>query len=296
VAEICQADVTGDELDSTEMEFSPNSPPLCGSYTFDVAKFSAGGHSAGSVTLILQALLWPLLFADDETKITCQGGTFVPFSPPYHYLAEVAQPACEQLGADFETKLNAWGWMTAGEGEITVHIKPVEILTAYTFEPVNIKRVNGVAAVTNLPSHIPHRMARRAYNLLTQSGLDCDVQPIRERGAGPGAGIILWTDQAGFTALGRKGLPADKVAEKAVADLMAFKENGAAVDRYLADQLLVPMALAQGISTLTTDHLTLHTLTNVSLLRQWINVNINVDGQPQQPAHITVHGMEFNRD
>ena len=100
----------------------------------------------------------------------------------------------------------------------------------------------------------------------------------------------MWREQAGFSSLGRRGVPADKVAEAAVAELGAFLDNGAAVDQHLADQLLIPMALAQGQSSLTTDHLTLHTLTNSSLLRQWLDVSIQIDGELKQPAEIVVDG------
>jgi RNA 3'-terminal phosphate cyclase (ATP) len=126
------------------------------------------------------------------------------------------------------------------------------------------------------------------------------VAAVRENGEGPGAGIVLWRPQAGFSSLGRPGLPADKVAEVAVADLAAFLDNGAAVDGHLADQLLIPMALAEGKSILTTSQLTQHTLTNSALLRQWLDVSIQIDGEGRirdepvgQPARITVDGIGF---
>lgn len=295
VAAICQAEVSGDELNSTDLTFRPGSGPRGGAYEFDVTEMSPSGRSAGSVTLILQALLWPLLFADGSSHLVLRGGTFVPFSPPYHYLAEVAGPAFARMGASFETKLSAWGWMTAGGGLVRAEIQPIKGLQACRFEPRPVRRVDGVAAVTNLPSHIPHRMARRAHNLLVEAGLEPVIQPLRERGQGPGAGIVIWLAQAGFSSLGRKGLPADKVAEAAVAELLAFRDNGAAVDYHLADQLLLPMALARGKSAFTTSRLTKHTLTNVELLRQWLDVAVTIDGDLDQPGEVTVLGVDLNR-
>jgi RNA 3'-terminal phosphate cyclase (ATP) len=102
--------------------------------------------------------------------------------------------------------------------------------------------------------------------------------------------------QAGFSSLGRKGLPADKVAQAAVAELRAFVDNGAAVDYHLADQLLVPMALAHGRSTLTTERLTSHTLTNIALLRQWLVTEISVQGSLNQAGKIAVYGIGWSRD
>ena len=93
LALICAAEVDGDAIDSQTVVFRPKSPPLAGTYHFDVADYAPHGRSAGAVTLIFQALLWPLLFADGPSRVTLVGGTHVPLSPPFHYLAEVARPA-----------------------------------------------------------------------------------------------------------------------------------------------------------------------------------------------------------
>jgi RNA 3'-terminal phosphate cyclase (ATP) len=295
-AAICRARVEGDVADSSVLLFEPRSEPLAGEYAFDVAEASPSGRSAGSVALILQAILWPLLYAGEASHITLRGGTFVPSSPPYHYLAEVTLPSLAQLGVRATVQLNSWGWMNAGGGSISVTIEPSAGLQGAQLEPYGGKVIHGLAAVTNLPSHIPHRMARRAHNMLLEVGLEPDIRPLRERGAGPGAGITLWIRQAGFSSLGRKGLPADKVAETAVAKLLAFLDNGAAVDHHLADQLLVPMALARGESSFTTDRLTQHAVTVSELLGQWLDASISVNGALDRPASVTVQGVALGQD
>jgi RNA 3'-terminal phosphate cyclase (ATP) len=295
VAAVCKAELVGDDIDSTVLEFRPTIKSAGGYYEVDVTRASESGQSAGAVSLILQAMLWPLLFAEEPTTLILKGGTFVPFSPSYHYLAEVARPAFQRFGAEFSADLRQWGWMTAGGGLIEAVVIPIRQLNAVHFEPVEDETVAGIAAVTNLPSHIPHRMARRAHNLIEGMGLKAAVSAVREKGDGPGAGITLWRRQAGFSSLGRRGLPADKVAEAAVADLAAFLDNGTAVDKYLADQLLIPMALAQGKSSLTTGHLTRHTLTNSALLRQWLDVSIQIDGEEGKAAEIIVNGVGLTK-
>lgn len=293
VAAICDADVRGDEINSQTLEFDPAGPPHSDDFHFDVEDAAQHG-SAGSVTLILQAMLWPLLFADTESTVVLRGGTHVPFSPPYHYLAEVARPAFARLQASFDLRLDEWGWLPAGQGQVTATIRPVERLQAVAFERPEIERVHGVAAVTNLPSHIPQRMANRANNLLRDEGLETSIRPLRETGPGPGAGIFLWVPQAGFGSLGRKGLPSERVAEAAVADLLPFIENGAAtVDAHLADQLLLPMALARGTSTFTTHRLTQHIMTSATLLRRWLNASITIEGKLDEPGRVTVAGVDF---
>ncbi|MCA9971569.1 MAG: RNA 3'-terminal phosphate cyclase, partial [Anaerolineales bacterium] len=266
--------------------------PRGGDYLFDVTQAAQSG-SAGAVSLIFQAVCWPLLFADAPSRVVLRGGTHVPFSPPFHYLSQVALPAFARLGADIELALTDWGWYPAGGGEMTATIRPVARLEAADFVPPDVTQVQGLAVVTNLPAHIPNRMAQRAYNLLRARGLRAQIEALRARGPAPGAGLVLWVPQGGFTSLGRKGLPADQVAETAVAQLLAFIDNNAAVDPYLADQLLLPLALARGTATYTTHTLTRHTVTNAALLRHWLDVSITVQGEPGGPATLTITGCDY---
>lgn len=291
-ARLCGAALTGDALDSRTLEFHPAMQPQPGTYHFDIRDAAQGG-SAGAVTLIFGTLLWPLLFAGGRSLLTLRGGTHVPMSPPWHYLAQVARPAFAGIGAIFDTQLESWGWYPAGGGTMTAVIEPIDRLAAPVFKPAPAERVEGIAAVTNLPADIPQRMAGRASNLLAAAGLRSKIEPRRDKGAGPGAGIFLWLPQAGFSALGRRGLPSDQVAEVAVAETLSFMDNTAMVDRHLADQLLLPLALAHGRARYTTDHLTLHTITNAELLRQWLDTKIDIMGELEGPAEIEVTGAGF---
>jgi RNA 3'-terminal phosphate cyclase (ATP) len=295
VARLCGAALTGDALDSRTLEFRPAMPPQPGEYHFDVSDAAQGG-SAGAVMLILQAVLWPLLFAAGPSRLTLIGGTHVPMSPPYHYFAHVARPAFARLGATFDLTLEKWGWYPIGGGVVRASIDPVARLDAAPFAHMPPERVEGVAAVTNLPANIPQRMAGRATNLLTAAGHTTRIEARRENGAGPGAGIFLWVPQGGFSSVGRPGLPSERVAEAAVAEALAFMDNGAMVDRHLADQLLLPLALAHGRTRYTTDHLTLHTTTSADLLRLWTDATIAIDGELGGPAAVEVTGAGFRAE
>jgi RNA 3'-terminal phosphate cyclase (ATP) len=296
VAAVCDARLHGDAIGSRELRFAPQSAPRGATYRFDVQDFAEHG-SAGSATLVLQAMLWPLLFAAHSSQVSLRGGTHVPFSPSFHYLAHVFRPTVARFGVDFKVKLDVWGWLPAGEGQISAEIRPLQKLQPVVFERPALDVVEGVAAVTNLPAHIAQRMANRAANLLHEAGVRPAIRPLRERGPGPGAGIFLWLPQAGFGQLGRKGYPADKVAEDAVAELMSFMDNEAsAVDHHLADQLLIPMALAQGQSTFTTHLLSSHTLTNASLVRQWLDVEVAISGDAGEAGSVFLRGAGMTRN
>jgi RNA 3'-terminal phosphate cyclase (ATP) len=137
-------------------------------------------------------------------------------------------------------------------------------------------------------------MARRAHNLLGEIGIKARVQPIRATGKGSGAGIVLWMPGGGFSSLGRKGIPAEAVAQKCVSELRKFLESETAVDRHLADQLLLPLALATGQSAFTVQQLTQHTTTNGRLLRQWLNVVVEINGDIGQPGQVVINGVGFS--
>jgi RNA 3'-terminal phosphate cyclase (ATP) len=292
-AAICRARVEGAELGSQTLRFWPQSPPVPGMYTFDVAEI-AGRGSAGAVGLVFQTVFLPLALAPGESQLTLRGGTHVPWAPSVDYLREVFLPTVAWMGLEVEMDLVAWGFYPAGGGEVRVRIRgrsgplaPIALT-----DRGDVRRVWGRGVVSNLPAHIPQRMVDRARNLLARASLKADLQPLVVRGAGPGAGIFLFVQyeyaRAGFTAYGRKGLPADQVAQMACQDLLAHHETGAPVDPHLADQLLLPMALAAGTSRLFTSAVTRHLLTNIAVVQAFLPAQITVDGEEGKSGTVTV--------
>lgn len=283
-AAICDATVVGDEMGSGEVRFQPGGPARAGNYTFDVTQARQAG-SAGSVSLILQTVLLPLALAPAPSRLTLRGGTHVPWSPPFPYLSEVYLPT---LGFQAALELKRWGFYPAGGGEIVAQVQGgapgVRPLSLTERGP--LRRVWGMAAVSNLPAHIPQRMANRARNVLAKQGLKADLQARRVRANGPGAGIFLFLEhgdgvRAGFTAYGRKGLPAERVAGAACRDLFKYfqSDHAAPVDKHLADQLIVPLSVADGESHFTTSQITGHLRTNMWVVEQFHQARFEVMGQ-----------------
>lgn len=294
-ADICRAELEGDALGSQAITFDPGTTAQPGEYAFDVADAAEGG-SAGSVGLVLQTALLPLALVDGESWLTLHGGTHVAWAPSASYLEHIFLPTVARMGICAEIELDQWGFYPVGEG--TVHLtvsgrggalKPLALT-----KRGDLARVWGIAAVTNLPSHIPQRMANRARNVLAEAGLEARVGPRRLRGAGPGAGIFLFAEYehvvAGFTSYGRKGLPAEHVAEAACEDLLDHHRTGAPVDPHLADQLVLPMAVAGGESRLVTSEITQHLLTNTWVVQQFLDSSLTVEGQQGEPGALVVRG------
>ncbi len=183
-AAVTGAVVSGDELSSTELLFSPQHPPKAGSYAIDVAEAAERG-SAGSVTLILQTLLVPLALADGVSTLILRGGTHVEWSPPFDDVVSAYLPVLRSMGLRAEAELRQWGWYPIGKGEVACRITGTGSHGAYGLTPRPIealargalKRITGRALAANLPAHIAQRMADRARATLGNLGVPTDVEP-----------------------------------------------------------------------------------------------------------------------
>ncbi|MBN1678929.1 MAG: RNA 3'-terminal phosphate cyclase [Anaerolineae bacterium] len=274
-ADICRAQTEGVFVGSQAMTFTPGDTVQPGEYEWTVG-------TAGAATLVIQTVLLPLALADGESVIRVHGGTHVPNSPSGHYVRDVYAPMLLSAGIDVEVHMETYGWLAQGGGTMCVYVAGNAQPTGLNLSRRGrIERIYGTAVGCNLPSHIPQRMANRAANLLNITDAPLDIRPCRTRSISTGAGIFLTVEytngRGGFGVLGRKGMPSEEVAEEAVTALLVFHDSGAAVDRHLADQLVLPLVLAEGKSALTTPEITRHVRTNVQVIQAFVDRTIRVD-------------------
>lgn len=295
-ARVCDAHLEGAHLESTVLEFVPRSAPRAGQYRHDVAEARRGG-SAGSTSLVFQCVLLPLAFASGTSRVTIQGGTHVAWSPPYHYLADVFLPTLARMGITCTLKLERWGWYPHGGGVIhaEVHgIGPHGRLQGLTLmKRGDLVRLTGFSAVSNLPRHILERQAEQAESLLRQAGYAPRIERLTPRASGPGTAVYLLAEyehtKAGFVAYGRRGKPAEAVAQEAVDAFLTYHRTEAALDPHLADQLILPMALAEGPSAFTTSEITKHLLTNIWVVQHFTDTRFEIEGTKGDPGEVTIH-------
>ena len=285
LAAIADARIEGDVLGSTSLTFAPRRM-RAGDRRFDIGALTS---SAGSVSLLFQSLLLPLARADAPSRLTLVGGTHVPWSPTVHYLTEVFVPALGALGLTAVVRLRRWGWYPAGGGEIEAEVRPPGRLHGLvaTTPPAPLV-IRGISAVSRLPCSIAERQRRQAEMRLQAQGLHVDIA-VEEDAAAFGPGTLLFLGvhaRAGFSALGRRGLPAERVADEAVDALLAWHASGAAVDTHLADQLLPFLALADGPSTFTCPRVSGHLETVAWVVQQFVPVAITLHRGP--PACVTI--------
>jgi RNA 3'-terminal phosphate cyclase (ATP) len=243
---------------------------------------------------VLHTLYLPLaLRGATASEVTITGGTHVKTSPCYHFLAVTWRPWLERLGLRVRLDLKHPGFYPRGGGVLHAHIEPTPKLQGLLLDRVAAPtRITGVSAVAGLPEDIAERQARQAVKRLRETRLDVDIRQENWKG-GPGTMLALVAEAAPvpalFFSLGERGKRAEAVADEAVAQVKAFL--GAAppgVDPHSADQLVLPLALAEGPSRFPVAEVTQHLHTNVAVIRQFLDRDIVCAGNEGEPGRVQI--------
>ena len=284
-ASVGQAQVEGACLGSREIEFRPSSIRP-GSYRFEIP-------TAGSTSLVLQTVFLPLSTADSPSEIEIIGGTHVPWSPSFHYLDLNWLPAMGSLGFRADLELQLAGFYPQGGGRIRAFVQPLRRITPLErLSRGDFLRIRGLSTVSNLPKNIAQRQRDRAVKRLAD--LACPVEIEIRTLPSPGKGTLLLlqaefeSGQACYFGLGARGKSAERVADEAIDTLHAFLCGEGVVDEYLADQLLLPLAFADGDSEFRASKITQHLLTNAEVIRAFGAAEIDIRGELDQPGKIQI--------
>ncbi|MEW6358093.1 MAG: RNA 3'-terminal phosphate cyclase [Planctomycetota bacterium] len=286
-ARISGASVNGDRVGSSQISFEPG-PTRPGDYRFDIG-------TAGATSLVLHTIFFPLALADGPSSITITGGTHVPFAPCFHYLERQWAPALDRAAFPISLHMKSAGYYPAGGGQISVDIAPARAPLPLTItDRGGLVNVHILSTISNLPRHIAERQAARAEKKLVRQRLPLEVEIADLPSPGKGTMLFLHArferSDASFFGLGAIGKRAEKVADEACEQLLDFLKTDGAVDRFLADQMLIPTALAAGESRFTTERITQHLLTNAEVIRMFLPAEIQIEGRPAEPGAVTVRG------
>ncbi|WP_276254663.1 RNA 3'-terminal phosphate cyclase [Halomontanus rarus] len=259
LTEICDADVSGAELGAETVEFDPEAEAGAGVDTITGGQYTVEIDTAGSVTLLFDALLPLATRLESPLSVTATGGTDVAWSPPIDYHRYVKLPLLRRFGLEAVVELERRGFYPAGGGRATLRLspsalKPIRLDVQERTDPDHV-HVYSTEAAALADNDVASRQAAGALERLSRSLEDHDLT-VRERvettaeSACPGSAIVIRIDGsntvAGFAALGEPGKRAERVGEEAADAAKRFLASDAPVDRHMADQLLVFLALAGG--------------------------------------------------
>jgi RNA 3'-terminal phosphate cyclase (ATP) len=285
-ATIGKAELRGAALKSQDLVFEPG-PVGAGRYHFAIG-------TAGATGLVLHTVYLPLaLRGQGPSELVLQGGTHVSTSPCFHFLDSTWRAYMEALGLRIRLKLVRPGFYPRGGGMVEAQIQPSPRLHGLKLlERGPIKNVTGISAVASLPEEIGERQARRAANRLRSLGFPVAIRE-ESWASGPGTVLALQLDTAPaptlFFGLGARGKPAERVADEAAEQAIDYMNAApAAVDSHSADQIVLPLALADGPSQFTVTHVTQHLLTNIAVIRQFIDREIACTGPDGEPGTVNI--------
>jgi RNA 3'-terminal phosphate cyclase (ATP) len=280
---ICAATVDGNAIASQRLSFAPGRV-TAGEYTFSIG-------SAGSTSLVLQTVLPALLVADGPSTLTLEGGTHNPFAPPIDFLEKAFLPLINRMGPRVTVALHRAGFYPAGGGRVVISIEPVATLQPlHVPQRGEIQRRMATAAVAALPGEIAKRELTKVEQMLGWSG---DQLQIRQMPADWGPGNVLTLEIESehvtevFTGFGMKGTSAEAVADQAVQQARRYLAADVPVGEYLADQLLLPMAMA-GSGSFLTHHPTQHAKTNIQVIARFLPTAIRISEENQRHCRIDV--------
>lgn len=262
-ARICGAEVEGAEVGSTKIVFRPG-PVAAGTHVLDIG-------SAGSVSLVLQTIAYPLMHANADSSIVVRGGTHAQWAPPYPFLEQAWLPLVHRAGGKISLELKAAGFYPAGGGEVVMNVSPTD-----AWKPVHLGPSSGVLApleLTAIISGLPEGIARRELSAAAELLADRKVMLTSSTVKSPGPGNAMWLvarDEATgttnvFSGIGDQGVKAEDIGAEVARSFLAWHESGAAIEEHLADQIMLPIVMS-GAGSYTTSVLSLHSKTNLAVI------------------------------
>lgn len=259
------AECEGLSVGSSELAFKPGRV-VPGEYRFAVG-------TAGSTSLVLQTLLPPLMMADAPSRVVLEGGTHNIYAPPFDFLAKTFLQIINRMGPRIDARLVRHGFYPRGGGRIEVDITPASLRPIQCLERGRLLSRSCTALFAALPPDVADREVATARKLLPDWPDEAFAARELPAEQGPGNILLLEADfehvSEVVSGFGKLGTPAERVATKAAARMSGYCASEAFAGPYLADQLLLPFALAGG-GAFTTVKPTQHALTAAAVIKRFL--------------------------
>jgi len=296
----CNAYVEGDQLGSLNLNYVPRD--------IKGGQISVDIGTAGSITLVLQAIMMPLMFADKNSTITLNGGTDTKWSQPIDYFAQVLAPQLRKFCKEINIKTLKRGYFPKGNGNVVVEVKPKyklkdfnlfkdlqdkissEVPDINLLDQGDLVQIKGISHASQdlEPKRVADRQAETAKAILNKLNVPVDIRVEYNQTLSTGSGLTLWAifskgdeiDMNNPVILGADGLgeprkTSENVGEEAARNLIKEIESGSPVDEHLADNLL-PWLIFGG--KFRAENISLHTKTNAWLVNNFFKDKIKIEG------------------
>ncbi len=291
LAASCQAEVDGDELESSEFTFAPTRPARALEQRFDVAAHEKG-TVPGSAPVIVESLLPVLARAGAYSRISVLGETHGQNTLGYDAFERVSLPVHREQGLYAFVDLAWAGFGFGSRGELSAEVEPSVLEPVDWPERGSLVGCRAVVSYADVSEDIAERGARRIRQLFSEKGQAVDVEQVPVRARVPGVSVTLWAEfERGWgsgTALGQRGLRVELVVDNAWRSFQEWYDSPATVDAHLADQMLPLAVLAEGRTVYTTPRVTRRLVTMSWVIKQFLPVHITIKGEEGYSGTVTV--------
>lgn len=277
VAQMCDAELEGAEVGSTELRFRPQGLHG-GSFTFDVG-------TAGSIALVLQAALAPAIYCGERVEMTVRGGTEVMNAPTIDYFGRVLLPILRNVGGNVTLEVVRRGFYPKGGGEVRVVVEPAGGIKPFAPSGAHPKPVvDGLVISSKLHPDIAERARRTLMRRMGHIKVrELRVVDVESESAGVSATVSCPRRGGAFGSsnVGRKGYTAEQLAEDCAMPLIHALKADVDVDEHLLDQVLLYCIIATGRSSFSFERMTPHAQTLLSVAGEFapFNREVNQDGR-----------------
>ncbi|GAB3458981.1 RNA 3'-terminal phosphate cyclase [Insolitispirillum peregrinum] len=233
-------------------------------------RFAVG--TAGSTALVLQTILFPLVLADTPSRVILEGGTHAIQAPPFDFIERVFLPLVNRMGPQVSARLVRHGFYPRGGGRIEIDITPAPLRPLDCLDRGELLAVSGQAVFSGLAPEIARRMMAQAQKDLPDWPETAFAVRQLPEDQGPGVALMLEARHAHGTemvsAFGQMGVSAEKLGKTAAVRMIGYLNSTAFAGPYLADQLILPFALA-GKGRFTTVKPSQHTLSAIDIVQRF---------------------------
>jgi RNA 3'-terminal phosphate cyclase (ATP) len=288
-AALCEAKIQGGEVGSRELMFTPGEKAP-EDLTVDIG-------TAGATALVLQTLQLPIaLRAKSPVLLRLDGGTFNDKAPSFPFVSTTWRDYLALMGLPISLAMPRAGFYPRGGGRLDAWIEPGTPKAITLVDRPPLAKITGIAATCALSGRsIAERLRDQAARRLADQGLTAEIETVEMPGKSPGVVLSLSAHHGSvastFVKLGSRGVPSERVADEAVEELLAFEESAGAVDLHSADQILLPLALAEGRSAYSVAAVDEHLRTNVATIAAFLDRPITIDPSTEtRPARVVIDG------
>lgn len=274
IASLCDADVENLNVGSSMIRFSPKEMQG-GSMKMDVG-------TAGSITMILQAIIPAVSLANKRADVELIGGTDNRWSPTLDYLRYVVRPAYKILGINFDVNVLKRGYYPKGGGIVKASIEPCSKLNVLDMVSAPKIEPKMISVCSSLPKHVAERQIASALSRLQKENVKCNSYSASlEQSHSPGSSILIYSTSdygpfIGGDSIGERGKRAEEVGSEAADKFLDAYLSNAPIDPHLADMLVLPLSLAEGRSKFVVNKASQHLSTNLYIASKIVNCSYEI--------------------